>query len=199
MNATPVSALALCVLPYGPEDKVEDTLVQMLAGASAVLRAENCALVGGHTSEGGDVALGLAVNGVVHPSQVLRKGPPQPGDVLIITKSIGTGTIMAADMRTKAKGSWVTSAISSMLLSNKQAAQILMQYDCHACTDVTGFGVMGHLIEMMKYQSETSTDKVQISIYLASVPLLEGAAECVAEGVFSTLHPQVFSPSVCVV
>lgn len=171
----------------------------MLAGASAVLRAENCALVGGHTSEGGDVALGLAVNGVVHPSQVLRKGPPLPGDVLIITKSIGTGTIMAADMRTKAKGSWVTSAIASMLQSNKQAAQILMQYDCHACTDVTGFGVMGHLIEMMKYQSETEqAQKVQLSMYLQSVPLLPGAAECVAEGVFSTLHPQVNRFATCI-
>ena len=70
MNAQPVSALALCVLPYGSESKVEESLVQMLSGVLTVLEAEGCALVGGHTSEGSELAFGLSCNGVVHPSQV---------------------------------------------------------------------------------------------------------------------------------
>lgn len=130
MNADPVSALALCVLPYGPEDKVEDSLVQMLAGVCSMLQEENCALIGGHTSEGADAALGLAVNGVVEEGKELRKGPPREGDVLILTKAIGTGTIMAADMRAVARGRWVEGALASMTQSNREGAKILQTFDC---------------------------------------------------------------------
>ena len=112
---------------------MEDSLVQMLAGMCSMLREENCALIGGHTSEGADAALGLSVNGVVEEGKVLRKGPPQDGDVLILTKAIGTGTIMAADMRALAKGRWVEDALSSMTLSNREGAKILQSFGCTGC------------------------------------------------------------------
>lgn len=114
MNGDPVSALALCVVPYGPEDKVEDLLVQYMAGLLIQLEAEKCALVGGHTSEGMEASLGLSVTGVVNPDCVLRKGPPELGHVVMLTKGLGTGTVLAADMRAKAKGPWVSAAIKSM-------------------------------------------------------------------------------------
>ena len=209
MNGDAVTCLALCVIPFGPELKVEESLVQMLAGLCSFLKDENCSLVGGHTSEGGDNALGLAVNGVVEEGKELRKGPPQDGDVLILTKPLGTGTILAADMRASAKGSWVQGALNSMQVSNRTAAAILAEHECHGCTDVTGFGLMGHLLEMMKH-THTSDDKLEhsvlldddvcrrkpkdvdvcsVTITMDDVPLLDGAKQCVAAGVFSSLHP----------
>jgi selenide,water dikinase len=191
MNGVAITALALCVLPYGPEAIVEDNLVQMLAGAMSTLHKEGCSLVGGHTSEGADIALGLAVNGVVHPQNVLNKGPVKIDDVLIITKGIGTGTIMASDMRAKAKASWVANAISSMKQSNSLGAKILKRHNASCCTDVTGFGLLGHLIEMIKFDDDDiNANKAAVVIDLTAVPVLEGAKECVSAGVFSSLYPE---------
>ncbi len=204
MNGSPVSALALCVLPYGPENQVEDALVHMLAGVMDVLAAEKCSLVGGHTSEGAEAALGLSVNGVVHPDRVLSKGPIPVGHTLILTKGLGTGTIMAADMRARAKGAWVSAALRGMVQSNGPAAAILYEHKCSAATDVTGFGFMGHLVEMLQYgdvegegegeggqvRTSASTALPAARIRLSSVPLLLGAAECVSAGVFSSLSDE---------
>ena len=90
-------------------------------------------MVGGHTSEGSDLAVGLSVNGYVREGTQTLKGPPKDGDVLILTKPLGTGVILAADMRAEAKGEWVNGAIDSMIQSNKHAAQILRRdnlFDC---------------------------------------------------------------------
>jgi selenide,water dikinase len=186
MNGEPVSALALAVLPYGPEDMVEDTLVQMLAGCLEVLGREGCALVGGHTSEGADSALGLAVHGVVHPAAALRKAL-RPRDlaaqqmVLVLTKPLGTGTIMAAHMRAKAKGGWVLAAHRSMLVSNRAAAGLLHRFGCVACTDVTGFGLLGHLLEMIQGGEEASEVGEGVSEGLTE-SLTEGITEGITEG-----------------
>lgn len=172
--------------------QVEDTLVQMLAGAIKVLADENCSLVGGHTAEGAEEALGLSCQGIVHPDKVLPKGPIAPNCSLIITKAIGTGVIMAGDMKGVVRGSDVKEAIQGMVRSNKIASQILFESGCKSCTDVTGFGVFGHLLEMLKYEDSASAeDIIGVSIKLQQVPLLRGAAECASSGVFSTLHPQV--------
>jgi selenide, water dikinase len=107
-------------------------------------------LAGGHTSEGSEPALGLAVNGVADLRCIMRKGPVVADHVIVLTKALGTGTLLAADMRGRARGSWVAGAIASMVQSNRQAAAILHQHGCKHCTDVTGFGFMGHLLEMIK-------------------------------------------------
>lgn len=193
MNGEPVSALALCVIPFGPERLVEETLVQVLAGMLHTLRAENCALVGGHTSEGAELAAGLAANGVVDPARVLPKGPLLPGHVLVLTKALGTGTIMAADMRAKARGKWVQEALASMMQSNARAANILHAYSCSACTDVTGFGLMGHLLEMIQFRGGgggVNRNMSAVELSLSALPLLPGAAECVRQGIVSSLHPE---------
>ena len=196
MNGQPVTALALCVIPYGPEAQVESNLRHMLAGCLEVLKEEKCSLVGGHTSEGTETALGLSVNGLADLDKVMRKGPLESGDVIILTKALGTGTLLAADMRGKARGRWVAGAINSMLLSNRTAATILQAYGCRHCTDVTGFGFLGHLLEMLKYVTEDgaetspSSSTVGAVLSLHAMPLLEGARACVEQGVLSTLHPQ---------
>ena len=184
MGGEPQTALAIATVPYGLEAKVEADLTAMMTGANEVLREAGCALVGGHTSEGGELALGFAINGLVARKAVLRKGGLRPRDALILTKPIGTGTLLAADMRGKAKARWVMAAITHMLRSNGRAAEILRQHGAHAATDVTGFGLLGHLVEMVR------ASEVDVTVAIDRVPLLDGARETVALGIFSSLQPQ---------
>ncbi len=184
MGGEPQSALAIATIPHGLEAKVEADLSAMMAGANEVLREANCALVGGHTSEGAELALGFAINGLVPRETALRKSGLKPGDALILTKPVGTGTLLAADMRGKAKARWVMAAIAHMVHSNKSAAEILRRYGVRAATDVTGFGLLGHLVEMVRASG------VDVTLAVGRVPLLEGARETVALGIFSSLQPQ---------
>lgn len=184
MGADGQTALAVATLPYGLESKVEDTLTQLLTGALEVLNDADTSLVGGHTGEGAELALGFAINGLVDREQILRKGGMQPGDRLILTKPLGTGALFAADMRHKAKGPWIQEALCAMLQSNRTAAQCLHQHGCTACTDVTGFGLLGHLVEM------TKPAQVEAELHLDAVPLLAGAVETVLSGITSSLQPQ---------
>jgi selenide, water dikinase len=184
MGGEPQTALAIATVPYGLEVKVEADLSAMMAGANEVLRAAGCALVGGHTSEGAELALGFAVNGLVSRAAALRKGGLEPGDALILTKPIGTGTLLAADMRRKAKARWVMAAIAHMVHSNGRAADILRRHGVHAATDVTGFGLLGHLVEMVR------ASDVDVTLAVDRVPLLDGARATVALGIFSSLQPQ---------
>ena len=184
MGGEPQTALAIATVPYGLEAKVEADLSAMMAGANEVLREAGCALVGGHTSEGAELALGFAINGLVPRADALRKGGLRPGDALILTKPIGTGTLLAADMRGKAKARWVMAAIAHMVQSNGRAADILRRHGVHAATDVTGFGLIGHLVEMVR------ASNVDVTVAVDRVPLLDGARETVALGIFSSLQPQ---------
>jgi selenide,water dikinase len=184
MGSEPQSALAIATVPYGIESKVEDTLTQMMAGAMEVLRDAKVALVGGHTSEGAELSLGFAVNGLIEPGRLLRKAGMRPGDVLVLTKAIGTGTLFAADMRGKAKGRWIQAALASMLLSSRAASEILLAQGATSCTDITGFGLLGHLIEMVR------PSQVDVELWLDQIPILEGAVESVARGILSSLQPQ---------
>ncbi len=184
MGAEPQTALAIATVPYGIEAKVEADLSQMMAGANAVLREAGCALVGGHTSEGAELSLGFAVNGLVDRDAVLRKGGLRPGDALILTKPIGTGALLAAHMRRKAKARWVMRALSHMIQSSRTAAHILRAHGAHAATDITGFGLLGHLVETVKASG------VDATLALACVPLLDGLVETMHAGIFSSLQPQ---------
>jgi len=183
MGAEAQTALAIATVPFGLDTKVEDTLVQLLSGAVAVLNDAGAALVGGHTSEGAELALGLSLTGLVDPGAVLRKTGLRPGDRLVLTKAIGTGTLFAAEMRMRAKGRWIAGAIASMRQSSRAAAAVLRGHGATACTDVTGFGLLGHLVEM------TRASSVDVRLVLESVPVLDGALETSAAGLLSSLHP----------
>ena len=184
MGAVSHSALAVVTIPYGTEDKVEEALYQLLSGATNKLQAAQTALIGGHTVEGAELAFGLSCNGVAQADQLLRKCGMKPGQALILTKAIGTGTLFAADMRYRAKGRWIDGAVQSMLVSNEAAAQVLRAQGATACTDITGFGLLGHLLEMIRASG------VAVELDLASIPILEGAVETVQAGIVSSLHPQ---------
>ncbi len=184
MNAQPHSALAIATLPYGAEAIVERDLLQIMSGAVAVLNENNCALIGGHTSEGAELSLGFSVNGSCAPEQLLQKSQPQVGHQLILTQPLGTGTLFAAHAQLAARGEWVSQAVVGMQLSNRQAGDIFYRHHASACTDITGFGLMGHLLEMLK------PARLGASIHLSQLPVLEGALDCFARGISSSLQSQ---------
>jgi len=183
MGAEAQAAMAIATVPYGKENVVEQQLQQMMDGALQILNYHNAALIGGHSSEGAELSFGLSVTGLIEKQKLLAKAGMQQGDVIIITKPVGTGTLFAADMRRETKGRWITHAVDSMIQSNHAAAQCLYKYDVHACTDVTGFGVLGHLVEMVR------AGKVDIKIDINKLPVLEGALETIRLGIFSSLQP----------
>ena len=184
MGGEAQSATAIATIPPGLEAKVEDTLFQMMSGAVKVLNEAQCALVGGHTGEGHELAMGFAINGWVDESLggVLRKGGMQAGQALILTKPLGTGTLFAALARGAAKGRWIDGALASMLRSNRLGAQCLREFGATACTDVTGFGLLGHLVEM------TRPSGVDVELHLKDLPLLDGAVGTCAAGILSSLQ-----------
>ncbi len=186
MGAEAQSVLAIATVPYGRERIVEETLYDVMAGAMSIIQPAGAVLVGGHSSEGAELSFGLTVNGLIDPDKVWRKSGLQAGDALILTKPIGTGTLFAADMRGKAKGRWIDAAIQSMLVSSYQAAICLKRYNATACTDLTGFGIIGHLVEM------TKASEVDAELYLDSLPLLDGALDTVSVGILSSLQPANF-------
>lgn len=184
MGAVPQSALAIAVVPYALEAKLEEMLYQLLSGATKVLHQAKTPLIGGHTTEGAELAFGLSCNGLAAPDQLLRKSGMQPGQVLILTKALGTGTLFAANMRQLAKGRWIDRAIQSMLLSNQAAAACFLQSGVAACTDITGFGLLGHLIEMVQ------ASRVSVELDLAAIPVLDGARDTLQMGLVSSLQSQ---------
>jgi selenide,water dikinase len=185
MGGQAQSATAIATVPPGLEAKVEDVLFQMMTGAVEVLNEAGCALVGGHTGEGKELALGFAINGLVNEDlhTVLKKGGMRAGDVLLLTKPIGTGTLFAAHAQLKTRGRWIDAALVSMIQSNRLGAACLQAHGATACTDLTGFGLLGHLVEM------TRPSGVDAELYLSALPLLDGALETSSAGILSSLQP----------
>jgi selenide,water dikinase len=184
MGAEPQAALAVAGVPFGTQEKTEDVLRQLLLGANSVLREAGATLAGGHSSETSEMSLGFSVSGLARREQILSKGGLRVGDALILTKPIGTGALFAADAQRRAKGRWIAAAVEVMQQSARAASDVFRQHRASACTDVTGFGLMGHLLEMLR-SSENLAE-----LFLADVPILDGALECVQMGIFSSLQPE---------
>lgn len=184
MGAEPWTALAIASVPYASGQKMRAELSAMLQGASEVLRAAGCALVGGHSAEAAELALGFSVTGLVDSGKILRKAGLQPGDRLILTKPLGTGIVLAGHMRGNVRTLWLMAAIASMRATNAAAARIAMQYRPRAGTDVTGFGLAGHLTEMLQASG------VGAVLWLDAIPALPGAKALAAHGIESSLAPE---------
>lgn len=183
MGGEAVTAMAIMSTPYGTPSATRHLLQQLMQGTIEQLQQEQVQLVGGHTTEGAELSVGFAVNGVVDEAKILRKGGMQAGQVLILTKPLGTGTLFAADMQHLAQGRWVNAAVEMMLQSNQRARDIFVDNLVSACTDITGFGLAGHLGEMLLASG------VDVTLDLAALPVLPGSLECLHElGINSTLH-----------
>jgi selenide,water dikinase len=136
-------------------------------------------VIGGHSIRDEEIKLGYSVTGTIHPAHVLANSGAKAGDRLIFTKAIGTGVISTAIKRGRAEAEWIRDAVRSMTTLNKTAAEVVTsspEFEVHAMTDVTGFGLIGHAREM------AAGSKVSMRIHASRVPLLEGAVECVRAG-----------------
>lgn len=184
MGAIPHSVLVLASIPHGKARVQQGLLRQMLAGILKVLNEENIALIGGHTNESDKLGLGLTCNGFIRHDEIWRKGEVKAEQALILTKPLGTGTLFAAEMQQAAKGKWIDGAIASMIQSNKTAAEILRKNGATACTDITGFGLAGHLLEMLQ------SSGLSAELYLEQLPTLDGAIQTTKKGFTSSLAPQ---------
>jgi selenide,water dikinase len=182
MNARPFSALAIATLPYARGLVQEAHLYELLSGAIRSFREAGVVLTGGHTTEGTEAALGFAVTGYGEEGRLFRKSGLRPGDVLILTKALGSGALLAAWMRGECRAAWYDRLVASMLLSNGPASEIFREAGVVACTDVTGFGLAGHLLEML--------DASRVSARLSSgdIPVFPGFDEVVRKGIVSSLH-----------
>ena len=173
MGAKPLTALAIAGFP---KDADRQLLPQIFSGGLDKLREAGVALLGGHTVQDQEIKFGYAVTGEVDPRRMLTNAGARAGDALILTKPIGTGVIATALKFDRANPRAVAAAIASMTTLNKAAAEVIESWDegvAHGCTDVTGFGLIGHASEMAAASGCT------LEIDAATVPLLEGALELV--------------------
>ncbi|MBN1886042.1 MAG: selenide, water dikinase SelD [Candidatus Krumholzibacteriota bacterium] len=169
MGARPLFGLNIVAFP---DKRLSlDVLRAILEGALEKAAEAGVSVIGGHTIEDNEPKYGLAVTGVAHPDTVLRNSGAKPGDALVLTKPIGTGIIATAMKRGVAEPAVAGRAIEVMSALNRAAAEALDGFDAHACTDVTGFGLMGHLKEM------TEGSGVDVEVWAAAVPVIPGVRE----------------------
>jgi selenide,water dikinase len=175
MGGRPISAMTLVCFPETGDITI---LEQMLAGGLSKMIEAGCTVIGGHSIKDDEIKLGYSVTGTVHPSRVLANSGAKPGDRLIFTKAIGTGVISTAIKRGKAEIAWIREAVRAMTTLNKTAAEVVIAGDfaVNAMTDVTGFGLIGHVREVARGSG------VSVRLFAGKVPLLEGALECVRRG-----------------
>jgi selenide,water dikinase len=183
MNATPHSALATVSLPVNHQVLQGRDLKRLMYAAVDELNRAGCSLLGGHTLEGPQLAAGFAINGSAREQDLFHKGGALPGDKLILSKPIGTGIVLAAMMQLKAPAATLDHALQSMLTSNAMAAKIFADSGVRCCTDITGFGLLGHLLEICRASSCAA------ELQAESVPLLPGALTLAGRGITSTLKP----------
>lgn len=182
MGAKPVSALALASVPHGKPAMVANTLAQLLHGANDCLQEHGIALLGGHSNEAAELGFGLTVNGKGSIDRLLKKSGLLGGQQLILTRPIGTGILLAANMHGVAEGRDIDRALAQMQRSNASAADILIDHGASACTDITGFGLIGHVLEMLRGTA------LAAQIYVEQVPLFSGSLALANDGWRSSLY-----------
>jgi selenide,water dikinase len=174
MGARPLFALNLVAFPRSLLDT--DLLPRIIEGGSAAARDAGIAIVGGHSVDDPEPKYGLCAIGEVHPDRIVRNSTARPGDVLVLTKPIGTGIISTAIKKDAAPDDAVRAAIDSMATLNRGAAEAMVAAGAHAATDITGFGLLGHLCSMLRASGVSAT------LHASAVPLLPHVAGLVREG-----------------
>ena len=186
MGGRPISALSLVGFPERGDPA---TLDQIMRGGLAKMSEAGCFVIGGHSIRDDDLKFGYAVTGLIHPDKIWRNVGAQPGDVLIFTKSLGTGVIATALKKGRASQESISAATNSMTRLNRAAAEALIELDAsaptksvHAVTDVTGFSLLGHAREMALGNPAAQISPVSFEINHALIEYLLGAVECAREG-----------------
>jgi selenide,water dikinase len=169
MGGTPLTALNLAAFPI--KTLSPSILIEILRGGLSKMGEAGVALVGGHTVEDPEVKYGLAVTGLVHPNKILTNAKAAPGDRLVLTKPLGTGIISTALKGGMASEDAVRKMVESMKALNRKASEWMLTFGAHACTDITGFGFIGHALEMV------SASKVGMVIQSEDIPIFPEALE----------------------
>lgn len=176
MGGRPLSALSIVCYPQKGD---WDVLEQILAGGQAAMNAEGVVVIGGHSVDDQEMKFGYAVTGTIHPDKIFKNSGAKPGDVLVLTKPIGTGAINTAVKNNKASELAIKAAIEAMTTSAATASRAMQEIGANACTDVTGFGLMGHAFEMAK------GSEVTLNIVSTEVPLLPDVLELISAGMLT--------------
>ena len=174
MGAEPTTALNIVCFPKGTLDL--GVLTDIIRGGSERVRAAGAVVLGGHSIIDQELKYGMAVTGLVHPDRVIRNVGARDGDALILTKALGTGIVTTGLKRRKASAASVRAAVASMIALNKTASATMLGFPVHACSDVTGFGLLGHAYEM------ASGSGVTFVLEARHMPLLPGARRLAEHG-----------------
>lgn len=191
MGGRPITALNLVCWPQSGLPR--ELLHEVLRGGSEKAREAGALIVGGHSVADEEVKYGMAVTGLVDPHRVIRNVGAQIGDALILTKPLGTGVLMTAFKRDRLAPEHYDSAVAAMVQLNARAAEVMLQFEVHAATDITGFGLVGHCSKM------ADGSGVTLVFEESDLPLLPGALECCREGLIpggGTRNREFFGPAV---
>jgi len=183
VQARPLSAMALVTLPLASTALQERDLLQLMSGAAHEFQAVACALTGGHTGEGAEMMIGFSINGLLDNQQSAAPGDRnlQPGDRLVLSKAIGSGVLLAADMQARATGVAMQSCIDSMLQRQFVLVDLMREYGVQAATDISGFGLLSHLQRLL------SVSGLGCELNAAAIPLLPSALALSEQGIGSSL------------
>ena len=174
MGGRPLTALNLLAYPVSALDP--ETVAEILRGGADKLQEAGVVVVGGHTIDDAEPKYGAAVTGTIHPQRIVTNAAAQPGDLLVLTKPLGTGIISTAIKAARAPADVVAAAVESMVRLNAAAAAAMLEVGVHAATDVTGFGLLGHLREML------AASGLGAEVHAAAVPVLPGTLDLLAQG-----------------
>jgi selenide,water dikinase len=180
MGGRPITCLNLAGFPSKKLDP--DILNQIVAGGLTKITEAGAVLAGGHTIDDDEPKYGLAVNGIVHPLKYWTNTGARPGDSLVLTKPIGSGVLFNANLKNLVSSTALDACLKILTTLNKTAAEVLHRFEIHAATDITGFGLAGHLFEMAR------GSKVQLVIHLDDVPIMAEALEMYAKGVTTRVN-----------
>ena len=178
MAGTPITAMAITCFPKSGVDP--SILTEIMRGGLETLNRYGVTLVGGHSVDNAQIMFGYSVTGVIDPNKVARNAGARPGDVIVLTKPIGTGVISTGIKKASASEAVVNASVETMLTPGKYAAEAMREFDVKGATDVTGFALLGHAWEM------ACASKVTIEIDSRAVPLLDGALELATAGMLTS-------------
>ena len=174
MGGRPISALSIIGFPIF--EVPDEVMHEILRGGVEKMREAGVAVIGGHSIKDNEIKAGFAVTGVIDPGRIMTNAGARAGDALVLTKGIGTGIIAFAGQIDRAEEEWLRSAAESMKMLNRKASEVMLKFGAHACTDVTGFGLMGHLGAMAEASG------VDVEVRWEDIPLLSGVMEAVRAG-----------------
>ena len=178
MAGTPITALAITCFPKTGVDP--GILTQIMRGGLETLNQYGVTLIGGHSVDNTQIMFGYAVTGVIDPNKVAKNSGAQPGDVIILTKPIGTGVISTGIKKARASEAIVAASVETMLTAGKYAAEAMREFEVTGATDVTGFALLGHAWEM------ACASRMTIEIEARAVPLLDGALDLASAGLLTS-------------